>query len=157
MKLVKTGIAAVMLLLLAQAAYSQCCCSGAEVAVTDGAAPLPRPDVKITQFGKRSEHERIVFREEEERAVFQYYVGCGDGKEALTIEYKGLIMRIRFKLHGDFGGPKGEVVFSPGDFVAELVRSEDGIPRSVVFRDATPEEMEEIEPPATDDQTVNPL
>ena len=145
----------------AQAAYSQCCCSGAEVTITDGGGvPLPAADVKVKEFGKESGY-RIQFDKDKKNDVsFRFRVGCGNGKEALLIEYMGIEMRVRFKLYGEFGSPKANIVFSTGDHVAEFEKERDDEGRqTVVLRGATAEEMKEIEPPppaddAPQDQTA---
>ena len=143
-------------------AYSQCCCSGPDVRITDGGGvSLAASDVKTSVIpGKRDNARITVYDRDKNEAKFQFYVGCGDGNEALTIEHLGVTMRIRFKLHGDFGHPKVDVVFATGDYVAEFEKERDDEgARTVVLRAATAEEMKEIEPPppaedAPQDQTA---
>ena len=135
-------------LLFAPTASSQCCCSGAEVTITDGGGvPLPAADVKVKEFGKESGSRVQLDKDKKDDARFRFRVGCGNGKEALLIEYMGVEMRVRFKLYGDFGSPKANIVFSTGDHVAEFAKERDDEGRqTVVLRGATAEEMKEIEP-----------
>ena len=137
-----------------QAAYSQCCCSGAQVTITDGGGiPLPAADLKVKTIGESS-GGRIQFAEDKKgEASFKFRVGCGNGKEGLLIEYMGVEMRVRFKLYGDFGSPKTDIVFATGDHVAEFAKErEDEGARAIVLRGATAEEMKEIEPPEPYDE-----
>lgn len=125
---------------LAQAAYSQCCCSGPNVSITDGAGvSLSRNDVKTSVMpGKRNNARISVYDRDKDEAKFQFYVGCGDGNEGLLVEHMGVTMRIRFKLYGDFGHPKADVVFATGDYVAEFAKERDDEGRqSVVLRNAS--------------------
>lgn len=148
----------------AQAAAAQCCCSGADIKVTDGGGvALPVKDVKITVLspaeGARGSVRASTREKDDPRTNF--HVGCGNGKEALLIEYMGVQMRVRFKLYGDFGHPPVDIAFAVGDFVAEFEKErEDDGKRKVVTRPATAEEMKEIEPVAEPDaaavdQTAN--
>lgn len=146
-------------------AVSQCCCSGSEVTITDGAGfALPAKDIKVEKFaGSRGDIRiRTAVSEAPADSKFQFHVGCGNGSEALVIEYMGVEMRVRFMLRGDFGHPTANIVFAQGDYVAEFAkqREDEGGTRKIELRPATSEEMKEIEPPATDassDQTANSL
>jgi len=143
----------------AHTAYSQCCCSGPEVTITDdGGIPLRAEDVKVKELGE-AQNSRIHFKKGHSEAKFRFRVGCGTGKEVLIIESMGVEMRVRFKLHGEFGTPRVDIMFSPGDHVAEFSeeRDDEGA-EAVVLRPATAEEMKEVEPPepadAATDQTA---
>ena len=163
MKLLSLLIAVLILGLSPHAALSQCCCSKAEFTITDdGGQPLNKNDVKIRVTSNRSRGGASFDEADKDEAKVQFRIGCGNGKESLLVEYLGGEMRIRFKLYGEFGRPKGEVAFTPGNYVAELEKErEDEGARKLVFRKATAKEMKEIEPPkASDepsDQTTNPL
>ena len=138
----------------AQAGLSQCCCSGAEITLTDSSGnPLPLNELKITESIRGTQSSNIRPGDAESGlAKFELHVGCGNGTEALTVEYAGSTMRIRFKLYGDFGRPKTEIAIARGDYVAEFIKqSEDDNGRTTIaIRPANDEEMKEIEPKETD-------
>ncbi|MFL6467195.1 MAG: hypothetical protein ACJ72Z_04470 [Pyrinomonadaceae bacterium] len=149
MKVIKVLFATLLITLGSHTAMSQCCCSGSEVTLTDGwHDTLQVNDLKLTELNREKNGGRIQFWESKTgEAKFQFHVGCGRGTETLMIESGGSTMRIRFKLYGDFGHPKTEIVFSHGDYVAEFEKeSEVDLRRSVVIRPATAEEMKEVEP-----------
>lgn len=163
MKLVKIFAFLLLLGLFGQAALAQCCCSGAQVSITNGAFPLPKGDVTVERIFAKDLSDHISFNSETD-AMFRFYVGCGNGKETLAVEYLGVVMRVRFKLYGDFGSPRAEIPFQTGDYVAEFVKEgEDEGGRKIVIRPATAEEMKEVEPepePAADgllDQTADAI
>jgi hypothetical protein len=163
MKLVKILAFLLFLGLFGQAALAQCCCSGAQLAITNGAFPLPKSEVAVKQVSAKESSDHISFNSETD-AMFRFYVGCGNGKETLAVEHLGVVMRIRFKLHGDFGSPKAEIPFQTGDYVAEFAKEgEDEGGRKIVLRPATYDEMKEVEPepePAADgllDQTADAI
>ena len=132
--------------LSAQATLAQCCCSGAEVSITNGAFALPKSDISVKEIFAKGVGNRISFSSKTD-AIFRFHVSCGEGKETLSVEYLGVEMRVRFKLYGDFGRPKAEIPFQTGDYVAEFTKeSEDEGGRKVVIRPATDEEMKEVEP-----------
>jgi hypothetical protein len=139
--------------LCANAAFSQCCCSGTELTLTDSSGnPLPIDDVKITESVRGTQSNRIRPKDAESGvAKFEFQVGCGNGTESLAIEYAGSTMRVRFKLYGDFGHPKTSIAITHGDYVAEFEkRSEDDNGRTTIaIRPASNEEMKEIEPKET--------
>jgi hypothetical protein len=163
MKFLSLLIAVLIVGISPHAALSQCCCSKAEFTITDdGGQPLKISDVKISVASDQSRGGASFVENDIDEARVQFRIGCGSGKESLLLEYLGGEMRIRFKLYGEFGRPKGEVAFSRGDYVAELEKERDDEgARKLVFRKATEKEMKEIEPPAvTDeppDQTTSPL
>ena len=137
-----------------QATNSQCCCSGVDLRITDGAGvSLPAKDVKASVIhGKRSEGSIRAHGPDKDGSEFQFYVGCGVGTEGLAVEYMGVTMRIRFKLLGEFGRPKVGIPFAAGDHVAEFAKERDDEGRqTIVLRGATSEEMKEIEPPEPSD------
>lgn len=147
-----------LIVLFAQFGQSQCCCSGAEVTITNGGGfALPAEQVSITKIPNSHGSVRMrTIAESPAEAKFQFYVGCGDGKETLEIEYMGVEMRVRFKLYGEFGRPQVEIPFGLGDYVAEFAKErEDEGARKVIVRHATAEEMKEIEPPAEADATID--
>lgn len=147
--------------LFSQAAISQCCCSGPIVKVTDGAGfTLPASDVRVTAVPNQRRNPRLsAYESDKDIAVFTFSVSCGDGTESLLIEHLGVEMRVRFKMFGDYGRPHADIVFTPGDHVAEFAKErDDESEKKIVLRTATAEEMKEIEPPATDapsDQTAS--
>lgn len=163
MRLIPLFLLLAVALFLPLAVNAQCCCSGAEITISDGGGTaLPADEVKLSPIPNRRNNATIRISEpDSNEAKFQFYVGCGDGEEALKVEYMGVAMRVRFKLYGDFGRPKVSLAFSPADYVAEFSkeRDDDGIREKVVFRFARAEEMKEIErSPASDaapDQTAN--
>lgn len=164
MNSIKLVFAFAIVAVCSEFAASQCCCSGSEVTITDGAGfALPAKDIKVEKFaGSRGDIRTRTSADAPADAKFQFHVGCGSGKEALVIEYMGVEMRVRFILHGDFGHPTAHIVFAQGDYVAEFAkqREDEGGTRKIELRPAKAEEMKEIEPPATDassDQTANSL
>lgn len=164
MGLFKLVLALFILSIGANAALSQCCCSGPYVNITDGGGfTLKLSDVQVKELFPTPERNRISLREAANNdASFYFRVGCGSGKEALLIEHLGVQMRIRFMLLGDFGHPQMDISFVPGDYIAEFAKErEDDRAQKIVIRSATAEEMKEIEPPAKSDepsdQTANPF
>ncbi len=163
MKFLSLLLAMLFVGLSPHAALSQCCCSKAEFTITDdGGQPLKKNDVKISVISDQSRGGASFDEADNDEARVQFRIGCGNGKESLLLEYLGSEMRIRFMLYGEFGRPKGEVAFTPGNYVAELEKErEDEGARKLVFRKATAKEMKEIEPPAASDepsdQTINPF
>lgn len=164
MKYAKLFFALAFVALSAQFTVAQCCCSGAEVTISNGAGfGLAAEQVTIDNFN--NSHGSIRMRttaDSPAEAKFQLYVGCGNGKETIEVKYMGSTMRVRSMLRGDFGRPQVEIPFEAGDYVAEFAKErEDEGARKVVVRPATAEEMKEVEPPAeTDapiDQTANPI
>lgn len=149
MKAFKVVLFVVICWLCSYSAIAQCCCSGAEITLTDSSGvALSMKDVKITPSSRRGEASLREVIPQSDAAKFRFYVGCGDGTESLTIEYAGSTMRVRFKIHGDFGRPKTEIAVTHGDFVAELIKEseEDNWRTTIAVRPATEQEMKEIEP-----------
>jgi hypothetical protein len=142
----------------AQSALSQCCCSGVSLTITDGSGyPLQRADLKISEI-VRKDNGRIAFHDSAEtRAKFHFQMGCASGRDTLVIESGSSTMRIRFKFYGEFGHPNTDIVFTHGDYVAELVNEGDDeyIIRKVVLRPGDAEEMKEIEPTPDKDGDAN--
>lgn len=146
MKWIKIASCLLFLGLSSQAALAQCCCSGAEVAITNGAFAMPKSDITVKEISPKGSGGRTSSISEHE-AIFKFHVGCGNGKETLSVEYQGVVMRVRFLLRGEFGSPRVEIPFQTGDYVAEFAKeSEDEGGRKVVIRPATDEEMKEVEP-----------
>jgi len=151
MKSIMSLVFLLFLGLSTQAALAQCCCSGAEVSITNGAFPLAKSDIAVKEIFTKGSGNYISYSSETD-AIFRFRVGCGIGTETLSVEYLGVKMRVRFKLYGDFGTPKAEIPFQTGDYVAEFAKeSEDEGGRKVVIRPATDEEMKEVEPEPTAD------
>jgi len=142
----------------ADQAFAQCCCSGVAITITDGSGePLQRAQVKISEI-RRRDLGRFSYRDNAEKdAKFHFQLGCASGKDTLIIESDSSTMRIRFKIYGEFGHPKGEIVFTHGDYVAELVKeSEDEVvAKKFAVRPAEADEMKEIEPIPEKDGSAN--
>ena len=148
MKLLFLVFATFTVLFCAQLAVAQCCCSRADVTITNGVGlPLVASDISVLNVSEWSDGNRTnLFDGERREAIIQFRIGCGTGKEVLLIEHQGVVMRIRFKLDGEFGNAKVEAGFFPGDFVIELEKEpvEDSR-RTAVIRPADVEEVNEAE------------
>lgn len=128
-------------------AFSQCCCSGVEITITDGFGdPIPRAELQISELARR-DNGRFAYRDNAEKdAKVHFLMGCASGKDTLIIESGSTTMRVRFKIYGEFGHAKGEIVLTHGDYVAELAKeSEDEIvAKKFTVRMAAADEMTEI-------------
>lgn len=163
MKALYLAVAFIVVIFGSLSAFAQCCCSGVVINLTDsGGNSLRASDVKVTEVSERSTG-RVHFSDiRSDEAVIGFRIGCGSGKEVMLIEYMGSEMYVHFKLYGEFGSHRADLVFASGRYIAELAKErEDGARRELAFRQPTVDEMTEIERPKDTDaptvQTDNPF
>lgn len=117
MKRILFGAASCLVLFTTTSAYSQCCCSGVNFKVLDKHSKvIPLSKLKITNI--TTEHDAKSLSLYYDPAV-SFHLYCGNGREVLSIIYKGKEMKVRFRFLGDFGHAYGEFKFEKGEYVAE--------------------------------------
>ena len=148
MKLLGLFVALLAIAWNCESAAAQCCCSRAEVTITNGAGfALDAGEIVVREVSERGGGNRAaVLNDKTERAKIHFRIGCGTGREIMVVEHQGVEMRIRFKLLGDFGHAELDVPFAQGDQIIEF-DTEPGTDgkRKAVSRQAGAEEVKEAE------------
>jgi hypothetical protein len=134
MKLLNLIFAMVVLTATSLTGNAQCCCSWAEVTITNGAGfPLEAGEVKVRDVSELSDTGRAHIAGAEKNAKIRFRIGCGTGNELMLVEHQSAEMRIRFNLRGEFPTAKLEVPFVPGDHVIEFENPDESEGKNKVF------------------------
>lgn len=148
MKRINYALLPLALLFGLHTARAQCCCSAVLFSLVDKKGrPVETSQLRIVERGAPSDSTRISFPTNQPAAnTVSFRLGCGNGREVLSVFHKGAEMRIRFKFHGEFGNPFGTITFRKGTFVAEPDDEDKSRPyeRGVRVRKPTAEELKEF-------------